>query len=63
MKMYSGVEVYLHVLLTLAVDRGEWLLSHSARMVQKLLWGQRHKLGHPTHVFFCTKQTFNLLDK
>jgi hypothetical protein len=29
MKTYEGVEVYLHALLTLIVDGGEWSASHA----------------------------------
>jgi hypothetical protein len=31
MKAYVGVEVYIHSLLTLAQDGGEWLISRPGR--------------------------------
>jgi hypothetical protein len=42
MKMYGGVEVYIHVFLTSALDGGEWLASRSGRFTT----GERTPVTH-----------------
>jgi hypothetical protein len=37
MKMYWGVEVYLHAFLTSALDESEWSASHPGQTTWKII--------------------------
>jgi hypothetical protein len=50
--MYGRVEVQFHTLLTLALDRGEWLASHPRERAAVCIWqeanGSQSWSGHST---------------